>query len=83
MNCPDSEHIEHYVCGKLSQSQLAELEAHLKDCSKCALKVADARKNESVLSELRALRTTSSSKKPPSHLWESPATKTWQSKFDL
>jgi serine/threonine protein kinase len=57
MNCPDTEYIENYVCGRLSQSASAEFEAHLEDCSKCSSRAAEARENESLLSELRELKT--------------------------
>ena len=60
MNCPDTEHIEHYVCGCLSGSEVGEFEAHLKDCSKCSSTVTEARENESLLSELREFRTADS-----------------------
>jgi len=60
MSCPDSEHIEHYVCGQLSESESAEFEVHLKDCSKCSSRVSEARENESLLSELREIQTRDS-----------------------
>jgi len=60
MNCPDSEYIEHYVCGKLSESDSAEFEAHLEDCSECSSRVTEARENESLLSELREFQTKDS-----------------------
>jgi serine/threonine protein kinase len=60
MNCPDSEHIERYICERLSHSELAQFEAHLKDCSKCSSRVTEARENESLLSELREFQTKSS-----------------------
>lgn len=60
MNCPDSEHIEHYVCGRLSESESEELEAHLEDCSKCRSRVTEARENESLLFVLREFQTKDS-----------------------
>ena len=60
MNCPDSEHIEHYVCGRLNESELAEFETHLEECAKCNLKVTEARENEALLSELREFQTKDS-----------------------
>lgn len=61
MNCPSFEHIERYVCGQLSESESAEFELHLKDCSKCNSKVSGTRDNESLLCELRDIQTTKSS----------------------
>ena len=60
MNCLDSEQIEHYICGQLSNSEFTQFEAHLKDCTKCSSKVAEAHENESLLSELRELQTKDS-----------------------
>ena len=60
MSCPDSEQIEHYVCGRLSETELAEFEAHLEDCPKCSSRVAEARENQSLLSELREFQTKDS-----------------------
>jgi serine/threonine protein kinase len=57
MNCPDPEYIEHYVCGRFSESESAEFEAHLEDCSKCSSRAAEARENESLLAELREFQT--------------------------
>jgi serine/threonine protein kinase len=57
MNCPDPEYIEHYVCGRLGQSQSAEFEAHLEDCSKCSSRTAEACENETLLSEIREFQT--------------------------
>jgi serine/threonine protein kinase len=53
MQCPDQETIEHYVLGRLEPDTRNGFEAHLKSCSSCAAKVAEARENESVLIELR------------------------------
>jgi len=60
MNCPDVEHIERYICERLSNSELAQFEVHLKDCSKCSSRVTEARENESLLSELRESQTKDS-----------------------
>ncbi len=60
MNCPDSEYIERYVRGRLSEVDTVEFETHLKDCSKCTSEVAEARENESLLSELREIQTRDS-----------------------
>ena len=60
MNCPEPEYIEHYVCGDLSDSELEDFEGHLKGCSKCRRRAAEARENESLLSELREFHTNNS-----------------------
>jgi serine/threonine protein kinase len=57
MNCPDSEYIERYVCGRLGKSELAEFEAHLEGCPKCSSKTVKAHENESLLSEIREFQT--------------------------
>jgi serine/threonine protein kinase len=57
MNCPDPEYIERYAGGQLSKPESAEFEAHLENCSKCSSRVAEARENETLLSELRVFQT--------------------------
>jgi len=52
MNCPQADHIERYIQGRLNQAKSTEFETHLKNCSSCNEKVLDARKNESLLLEL-------------------------------
>lgn len=60
MNCPGFEYIEHYACGQLNESESAEFKTHLEDCSNCSSRVAEAHENESLLSELRELKTKDS-----------------------
>ncbi|MHC4423918.1 MAG: protein kinase domain-containing protein, partial [Planctomycetota bacterium] len=55
MNCPDQEVIEHYIAGQLKAKDLTEFEKHLQACSACKAKVAEARENENLLTELRTL----------------------------
>jgi len=61
MDCPEQETIEHYISGRLEASKLAEFEVHLGACGRCKTKLAEARENENLLSELRLLGTTTSS----------------------
>ena len=61
MDCPEQETIEHYISGRLEASKLAEFEVHLETCGHCKTKLAEARENENLLSELRFLGTTTSS----------------------
>jgi len=61
MDCPEQETIEHYISGQLEASKLAEFEVHLETCGHCKTKLAKARENENLLSELRFLGTTTSS----------------------
>lgn len=56
MNCPDLEYIEHYLSGQLNESESAQFKKHLDGCSKCSSKMAEAKENESLLSELRELK---------------------------
>lgn len=53
MSCPEQETIELYISGKLTEADQAEFKKHLDTCSDCKSKIADARKNESLLMELR------------------------------
>jgi serine/threonine-protein kinase len=53
MDCHEQEMIEQYVLGRLKSSKLTEFEKHLDVCGNCKDKVADAHKNEELLSELR------------------------------
>lgn len=53
MDCPEQEIIECYVSGQLKSSELSEFKAHLEICGKCEEKVANAKENERLLSELR------------------------------
>lgn len=53
MNCLEQEVIEHYVTGQLKAAELTKFKAHLKACSACKAKVAQASTNERLLIELR------------------------------
>lgn len=57
MNCPDAEHIEHFVSSQLNEAQKAELESHLETCVQCRLNVSQAKENEILLSKLLEMRT--------------------------
>ncbi len=61
MDCPEQETIEHYILGRLEASKLAEFELHLETCGRCKTKLAEARENENLLSELSFLQTATSS----------------------
>jgi serine/threonine-protein kinase len=62
MDCPEQETIERYILGRLEASEFAELEVHLETCGHCKTKLAQARENENLLSELRFLGTNTSSR---------------------
>jgi len=53
MKCPEQEVIERYISGQLKAQELTEFEAHLQACYACEAKVAEARENERLLTELR------------------------------
>ena len=55
MACPSAEQLEQHIQGQLSDTDLANLNAHFKSCSKCRSRMNKARDNESLLLELRAL----------------------------
>ena len=63
MKCPRQEAIEHYIQGQLASQALSEFEIHLQTCKDCQTLVAEARKNEKLLVELRTFERTSS--EPP------------------
>ena len=53
MNCPEQEVIERYILEQLKGQELTEFETHLQACPVCKAKVAQARENERLLTELR------------------------------
>ncbi len=55
MNCPDSVFIERFLRDRLSEEERAEFQDHLKACPACSARVAKAREDELLLSELRYL----------------------------
>jgi len=65
MKCPEQEFIEHYIQGRLAIPDLAEFEAHLQNCEDCRTAIAEARKNEKLLGEIRTFEKTSSEPREP------------------
>jgi serine/threonine protein kinase len=53
MNCPEQEVIDRYILDQLKAQELTEFETHLQACPACEAKVAEARENERLLTELR------------------------------
>ena len=53
MNCPEQEVIERYILEQLKGQELTKFEKHLQACPACKAKVAQARENERLLTELR------------------------------
>ncbi len=55
MTCPDSVFVERFLRDRVTEEERAEFQDHLKACPACSVRVAKARKDESLLSELRQI----------------------------
>ncbi len=53
MNCPEAVLIEKYVSSRLDGIDLQEFETHLTTCSSCTAKVAEAKKDEDFIHEIK------------------------------
>ncbi len=53
MTCPDHEHIERHIKGRLTGAESKALQAHVQDCPACAQRIEEARANELILAQLK------------------------------
>lgn len=53
MDCPNQETIERYLSHQIEAAKRADFERHLEACERCRDKIAKAKENENLLSELR------------------------------
>jgi serine/threonine protein kinase len=72
MNCPEEGFIGRYIGHGVSEAEEKEFEAHQQVCASCAERVLEARKNETLLAEIKSFKEISS---PPSPTPEPPGLK--------